>query len=138
MRWKPWNDSKKKSLIKFCLIIPVRKRKLSPFSWIEVNCFKTLVPLRGDSLLLTFSLIMLKNGQTCFKNLAVFTPQDFKSMSDHFSTLWMKGLATSSQKILVLIWSTREDGRLRWPWSDPVVFNLGTLDKESSTPTRLM
>ena len=28
---------------------------------------------------------MLKNGQTYFKNLAVFTSQDFKSMFGHFS-----------------------------------------------------
>ena len=27
---------------------------------------------------LTLYFIMLKNGQTYFKNLAVFTPQDFK------------------------------------------------------------
>ena len=36
---------------------------------------------------LTPYFIMLKNGQTYFKNLAVFTPQDFKSMFGHFSTL---------------------------------------------------
>ena len=36
---------------------------------------------------LTLSFIMLKNGQTYFKNLAVFTPQDFKIMFGHFSTL---------------------------------------------------
>ena len=35
---------------------------------------------------------MLKNGQTYVKNLAVFTPQDFQSIFDHFSTLSMKGL----------------------------------------------
>ena len=35
---------------------------------------------------------MLKNGQTYFKNLAVSTPQDFKSMFGHFSILCMKGL----------------------------------------------
>ena len=29
---------------------------------------------------------MLKNGQTYFKNLVVFTPQDFKSMFGHLST----------------------------------------------------
>ena len=32
------------------------------------------------------------NGQTYFKNLAAFTPQDFKSMFGHFTTLCMKGL----------------------------------------------
>ena len=35
---------------------------------------------------------MLKNGQTHDKNLAVFIPQDIKSMFGHFSTLYMKGL----------------------------------------------
>ena len=35
---------------------------------------------------------MLKNGQTYIKNIAVFTPQDFKSMFGHFSTLCNKGL----------------------------------------------
>ena len=41
---------------------------------------------------LTLSRIMLKNGQTYFKNLAVFTAQDFQSMFDHFSASCMKGL----------------------------------------------
>ena len=35
---------------------------------------------------------MLKNGQTYFKDLAVFIPQDFLSMFDHFSTSYMKEL----------------------------------------------
>ena len=35
---------------------------------------------------------MLKNGQTYFKNLLVFTPQDIKIMFNYFSTLFMKGL----------------------------------------------
>ena len=35
---------------------------------------------------------MLKNGQTYFKNLTVFTPQDSYSIFGHFSTLCMKGL----------------------------------------------
>ena len=39
-----------------------------------------------------YPLIKLKNGQTYFKNLASFTPPNFKSMFDHFSTLCMKGL----------------------------------------------
>ena len=36
---------------------------------------------------------MLQNGQTCFKNLAVFTPQDYQSMFGHFTTLCMQGLS---------------------------------------------
>ena len=40
---------------------------------------------------LTLSFIMLNNGQIYFKILAMWTPQDFWSMSGHFST-WMKGL----------------------------------------------
>ena len=35
---------------------------------------------------------MLKNGLTYVKNLAVFIPQDFKSIFDHFPTLFIKGL----------------------------------------------
>ena len=35
---------------------------------------------------------MLNNGQTYFKSLAVWTPQDFKSMFGHFLTLCMKRL----------------------------------------------
>ena len=42
--------------------------------------------------ILTFYFIMLKNDQTFFKNLAVWTLEDFKSMFGHFSTLWNKGL----------------------------------------------
>ena len=42
---------------------------------------------------------MLKNGQTYFKNLAVFTPQDFKSMFGHFSTLCNKGLMITKKKL---------------------------------------
>ena len=36
--------------------------------------------------------IILQNGQTYFKNLAVWTPQDFQSMFDYFATLSNKGL----------------------------------------------
>ena len=35
---------------------------------------------------------MLQNGQTYFKNLVVFTAQDFSDMFDHFTTLCMKEL----------------------------------------------
>ena len=35
---------------------------------------------------------MLKNGQAYFKNFGVWTLQNFKSMFDYFSILWMKGL----------------------------------------------
>ena len=41
---------------------------------------------------------MLKNNQTYFKNLAVFTPQDFESMFGHFSTLVNKGLSANPTK----------------------------------------
>ena len=47
------------------------------------------------SLFLTGLFKMLKNGQTYFKNFAVFTPQDFKAMFGYFSTLCMKGLIIS-------------------------------------------
>ena len=35
---------------------------------------------------------MLKNGQTHFKNLAMFAQQHFKGMFGHFSTVGMKEL----------------------------------------------
>ena len=35
---------------------------------------------------------MIKNGQTYFKNLAVFTPSIFISLVSHFSTLCMEGI----------------------------------------------
>ena len=46
-------------------------------------------------------------------------------------------LPVSSQKFLVLIWSTSEEwkGELSQPWSHPVVLNTGPLDWESSTLT---
>ena len=39
----------------------------------------------------TFSCLMVKNGQTCSKNLALFTPQGFYNMFGYFSTLGMNG-----------------------------------------------
>ena len=42
---------------------------------------------------LTFSCIMLNNGQAYYKNLAVFTPQDFKSMFGLFTTICIKRLS---------------------------------------------
>ena len=42
---------------------------------------------------------MLKNGQTYFKNVVVTTLQDVISMSDHFSTLCMKGLSSVGIKV---------------------------------------
>ena len=51
---------------------------------------------------LTLYCIMLKNGQTYFKNLAVFTPHNFKSMFGHFSTLCNKGLMLPH---FILMWS---------------------------------
>ena len=36
----------------------------------------------------------LKNGQTHFKNLTLWTTQNFQSMFGHFSTPRMKGLKT--------------------------------------------
>ena len=41
---------------------------------------------------LTFSCLISKNGPTYFKNLVLFTPQDFQSMFGHFSKLYIKGL----------------------------------------------
>ena len=44
-------------------------------------------------ILLTLSCRMLKISQTYFKNLAVFTPQDFKIKFGNFSTLCMTVLS---------------------------------------------
>ena len=43
------------------------------------------------NIILTLSYIMLKNGQTYFKNLVMFTPQNFQKF-DQFSKLYMEGL----------------------------------------------
>ena len=51
---------------------------------------------------LTVLCILLKNGQTYFKNLVVFTPQDFKSIFDHFSILCMKCLNHIKAFIVIL------------------------------------
>ena len=39
---------------------------------------------------------MMKNDQTYFKNLRMLTPQDFQSMFDHFSPLYMKAISQTS------------------------------------------
>ena len=51
---------------------------------------------------ITLLYIIMKNGQTYFRNLAVFTPQDFYSMFDRFSTLCIKGLKQIN--LLVFAW----------------------------------
>ena len=53
---------------------------------------------------------MLKNGQTYFENLAVFTPQYFKSMFCHFLTLWKKVLQVKTIVKLRQIWGAAEKG----------------------------
>ena len=49
---------------------------------------------------LTLSYIILKNGQIHFLDLAMLTPQNFKSMFGHFSTLCMKRLILPFNKYL--------------------------------------
>ena len=53
--------------------------------------------------MLLFSCLMLENGQTYFKNLAVFTQQNCWSMFGHFSVLYTKclndGIVSDVQKI---------------------------------------
>ena len=49
---------------------------------------------------LTLSYIILKNGQIQFLDLAMLTPQNFKSMFGHFSTLCMKRLILPFNKYL--------------------------------------
>ena len=62
-----------------------------------------------EQLTLTLYCIMLKNGQTYFKNLAVFTPQDFYSMFGHFSTLCNKGLMIFCLKLSSRIMVVRSE-----------------------------
>ena len=45
---------------------------------------------------------MLRNGQTSFKNLALFTPQDVQSMFEHFSVFHMEGLHEGNMKSLMI------------------------------------
>ena len=66
---------------------------------------------------------MLKNGQTYFKNLAVFTPQDFKSMFGHFSTLCNKGLMYGlSERPSKLPYNLRPQSKfiIPTPWTQDV------------------
>ena len=42
---------------------------------------------------------MLKMAKDTFKSLAVFSLQDFKSVSGHFSTLYMKELVTKKPEL---------------------------------------
>ena len=73
---------------------------------------------------LTFSCIMLKNGQTYFNNLVMFTPQHFLSIFDHSSTC-MKALS------LFFVWdhcrgySSRQNGRFSSRFLH-VLFTSGT------------
>ena len=50
---------------------------------------------RFIDLLFNTLCIMLKNCRTYLKNLAAWTPQDFKNMFDHFSTLRLEKLRGS-------------------------------------------
>ena len=52
---------------------------------------------------------MLKNGRTYCKNFAVLTPQDFKSIFNHFSILYMKGLTVG----LINIFLSHADSDLK-------------------------
>ena len=65
---------------------------------------------------------MLQNGQTHFKNLAVFTPQDFYSMCGHFTTFYMK-------RLIVFVKTVQ--------WCDQSSSNIhnGTSDKNSKFKT---
>ena len=56
-------------------------------------CFKACIFWSYEKETLTLSYIILKNGQTNFKNLAVSTPQDLESMFDHISTSSWRGWA---------------------------------------------
>ena len=57
--------------------------------------------------LVVFLFIVLKGGETYFKNLDVFTLQDFKSIFGHFSTLWMRGLIHKLHKPSITLHSQK-------------------------------
>ena len=72
----------------------LRKAPIKVFSGKFFKIFTNIIyeeHLRvNDSVLHALSYIMLKNVQTHFKNLAVFSSQDLRSTFGHFSTLCMK------------------------------------------------
>ena len=45
---------------------------------------------------------MLKNGQAYFKNLAMQSPQDFKSMFNHFPTLKVQSCNLYNNKYMIV------------------------------------
>ena len=91
----------------FCAVMSLSNKIFPIFIELDLN-LRTFISdfqknILSCSLHLVFDLIlswiMVKNGQTYFKNLvvyfkhlAVFTPQDFSIMFGHFSTLCLKRL----------------------------------------------
>ena len=65
--------------------------------------------------------IILQNGQTYFKNLAVWTPQDFQSMFDYFATLSNKGL--------IIFYLTTHNHQKNHVKQDPMRFQSNENDK---------
>ena len=78
----------------------------------KMNCL--MVPLNGKcGFNFIRSCMKLKNGQTYYKNLAMWTTQDFKSMFSHFSKLYMKWLIPS-RIIAGGFWPSQA----RWSWDN--------------------
>ena len=52
--------------------------------------------------------MMLKNDQTCFETLAVFTPQTFQSMFGYFAILCIKGLKRQIRETVFVVLSLED------------------------------
>ena len=93
------NKSKKLSTSEFLKMEKVTKlfRKSVRFFYLRYQIFNHIFYFRLICQI-TFSCIMLLYCQTYFKNLAVFTLQDFKSMFCHFTTLCIEGLRKDIRK----------------------------------------
>ena len=63
--------------------------------------FESLIEIQkhdhASNISLNLSCLILKNDQINFQNVTVLTPQDFLSVFDYFSTLYMKGLNIPSR-----------------------------------------
>ena len=87
-RWRRWNCNE----IFWVARITCGNSGKTLFHYFKINI---------DNGFIHLSFNMLKNGQTYFKNLAVFavfTGQDFWNIFCHFSTLWIKWLKLTLQK----------------------------------------
>ena len=89
--FKKWDGNQMDFWKQLFLLIFIR---INPFQGATLSLSFPSIHEWGSILrtILIFSCLMLKNGRTYFKSLAVWKPQDFKSMFGHFSTLYLKML----------------------------------------------